>query len=185
MTLFAFKEDSILNDGFARGVNYFVWGLIIIFAIIGESSFSMPIWGIPATAVFSGIGTALCLEKVMKKTTFFEWDYTERKKKERFIACYVMICAMLCSFIAIDAVLIYKTLVDYDLHWFFKVVPIVLLLFFMFNVLNIVSLFYPLFENDIHTAYKIQKKPDNWQDDGPEINNDDEVAEIMRRDWGK
>ncbi|MBR4783315.1 MAG: hypothetical protein IK023_05440, partial [Bacteroidaceae bacterium] len=40
---------------------------------------------------------------------------------------------------------------------------------FIFNICNIVSLFYPLFANDISMPYKIQKKPDNWQDAGQEM----------------
>ena len=184
MILFAYKENSILNNGFVRGLNYVVWVLIFILAVTGEGSFSMPIWSPFAIALFSGIGTTYCLERVLKKTTFFEWDYTERKKKERFITCYVLICAALCSFISIDAILIYKALTSHELHWFLRAVPFMLLFFFLFNVLNIVSLFYPLFENDIKPAYKIQKKPENWKEDGPEINDDDEIMDIMRRDFG-
>ena len=80
--------------------------------------------------------------------------------------------------------MIYKALTSHELHWFLRAVPFMLLFFFLFNVLNIVSLFYPLFENDIKPAYKIQKKPENWKDDGPEINDDDEIMDIMRRDFG-
>ena len=59
--------------------------------------------------------------------------------------------------------------------------PVLLL---SFNLCNIVSLFYPLFENDLKIAYKIQKKPQNWQEKGKEIKDEDEVKEIMRRDFG-
>ncbi len=38
--------------------------------------------------------------------------------------------------------------------------------------------------SDLTLGYKIQKKPDNWQDGGQEIKNEDEIKEIMHRDFG-
>ena len=57
-------------------------------------------------------------------------------------------------------------------------------LFFGFNLPNIPSLYFPVFENELTLGYEIQHKPNNWKEDGEEIKNSDEVKEIMRRDWG-
>ena len=184
MTFLSFKEDSILNNGFARGVNLVVWVLILIACIAGENVIRFPAWRFLVVAVIAGIATAICLEKVMEKTTFYEWDYTERKKKSRFSTCYVMICSSLWVCIWVTAFLIYDTLAIGDLHWVIRLFPIAAILFFVFNVLNLISLFQPVFEHDLKTAYKIQKKPENWIEDGSEINDDDEIRDIMRRDFG-
>ena len=57
------------------------------------------------------------------------------------------------------------------------------IVFFAFNLCNIISLYYPVFKSDLTLGYKIQKKPDNWQDRGREIKNEDEIKEIMHRDF--
>lgn len=174
MVLFSFKENSILNNGFARGVNLIVWVLVFIICITNEGVVKFPAWGVFAIAIVTGIATPICLEKVVEKTTFFEWDYTERKKKFRFITMYVMICSALWVFISVDAFLIYGAFIC-DSHWFIKLMPIILVVFFIFNLLNICSLFYPVFEYSLKPANKFQKKPKNWQEDGPEINDDAEI----------
>lgn len=184
MTLFGFKDNSILNNGFARGVNLVVWVIIFAVCIFGDYILKFPAWRILTTAASTGILTAFCLERVIKTTTFYEWDYTERQKKSRFIVMYVMFCSTIWTCVLINAFLIYDAFTASELHWFIRSLPVASFCFFVFNILNIPSLFYPAFKDDLNTAYKVQKKPDNWQDDGPEINNDDEVAEIMRRDWG-
>ena len=182
MTLLSFKEDSILNNGFARGLNLVVWGVLLSICFAIEDAISFPVWGYFVVAFVTGIATSICLEKVLKNTTFFEWDYTERKKKSSFIVLYTTICSALWVFISADAFLVYKALVS-NISWLFKFVPIILIVFFVFNLLNICSLFYPIFEDYLKPAYKIQKKPDNWQENGPEINDEDEVHDIMRRDF--
>jgi hypothetical protein len=49
---------------------------------------------------------------------------------------------------------------------------------------NIPVLFHSTFQDVLKQSYKIQKKPENWQDDGKEIRPEDEIEEIMKRDWG-
>ena len=42
----------------------------------------------------------------------------------------------------------------------------------------------PIFEGDLTLGHKIQKKPDNWQDSGREIRNEDRIEDIWHRDFG-
>ena len=94
-----------------------------------------------------------------------------------------MVCSALWVFISSVVFLIYKVYIS-DLHWFIKLIPIIMLVFFVFNLLNICSLFYPIFEYSLKPAYKFQKKPKNWKEDGPEINDDEEIFDdILRRDF--
>lgn len=182
MTLFSFKENSILNNGFARGINIVLWAIVFI-TCLASGDLKIPVWWFFVVSIVTGLATPICLEKTIEKTTFFEWDYTERKKKFMFISMYVMVCSALWVFISSDVFLIYKVYIS-DLHWFIKLIPIIMLVFFVFNLLNICSLFYPIFEYSLKPAYKFQKKPKNWQEDGPEINDDEEIFDdILRRDF--
>lgn len=171
MTLFSFKEK--LNNGFARGINIVVW-VIVFITSLASGDIKIPFWWFFVASIVTGIATPFCLEKTVEETTFCEWDYTERKKKFRFITMYVMICSALWVFISVDAFLIYKVFIN-EFHWFIKLIPIILFFFFVFNLLNICSLFYPLFEYSLKPAHKLQNKPKNWQEDGPEINDDAEI----------
>lgn len=173
MTLLSFKEKSILNNGFARSLNIVVWAIVFIISL-ASGDLKIPVWWFLVVSSVTGIATPICLEKTIEKTTFFEWDYTERRKKFRFIAMYVMICSALWVFISSDAFLIYKVFIS-DHDWFFKLIPIIMLVFFLFNLMNICSLFYPIFEYSLKPAHKFQKKPKNWQEDGPEIHDNAEI----------
>ena len=122
---------------------------------------------------------------IVRKTTFYEWDYTERKKKHRFTMSYALICMFISSLMMIGIMICvyYLPHVLYEsklLAAMFVFIP----LFLLFNILNIPSLYYSIFEDDLKLAYKIQKKPEHWKEDGKEIQPEDEINEIMNRDWG-
>ena len=67
---------------------------------------------------------------------------------------------------------------------FVLVVNTLSFLLVIINPLRLVELYYPIFKDELETAYKIQKKPDGWIDKGKEIDNKDEIMERMERDFG-
>ena len=190
MKFITYKEDSILNNSFVRRVNFVLMILctFLVFGMIEETR--IPIWLIVILVLGGVFLCGICIDKALTNTTFYEWDYTERKKKHRFTISYVIMCMLLCSILCISIANAYSFLVCPKEGWkiegiifasFLSFAPVLLLIT---NILNIISLYYPVFEDDITMAYKIQKKPDNWQDDGMEIKNDDEVKELFYRDFG-
>lgn len=184
MKLFIFNEDSKLNNSIVRSINAILLFLLISVGITNKELFKIHFFCFVLIPILSSVICTFSTYYVYKNTEFYEWDYTERQKKRRFIITYVFICNILSNMFifsiinAYYAIISVKVLIGGIILFTF---PVLLL---SFNLCNIVSLFYPLFENDLKIAYKIQKKPQNWQEKGKEIKDEDEVKEIMRRDFG-
>lgn len=185
MKLFEYNEKSILDNGFARTVNGVVMAFFLIIISSNSSGISTPHWTFPTISLLSALSTAFFVGHVEKKTEFYEWDYTERQKKRRFLSKYATISVFL-SILFFDSILmaylLYREygLEDSSIAIIALFPPIIL----AFNLCNIGSLYHMFFKEEIELSYKIQKKPDNWQDNGKEIKNSDEVKEIIQRDFG-
>lgn len=176
-------ENSILNNALARVVNAAVLIFCIMMTISVENSPSAV--GLKIALILSGtILYLICFKITFRKTKFLEWDYTERQKKKRFTYTYSFICIILTVMLCLSV----KNICDFHpwTEWKTEGIVIVCIIPFviLFNILNIKSLFFPVFEDELEIPYKIQKKPDNWRDDGKETNNDDEIREIIWRDFG-
>lgn len=184
MKLFLYNKKSFLNNSIVRIFNYIILGIVLVGGISNATSFSLS-FGMAVLISFSvSILSSLITYKVVSDTEFYEWDYTERKKKIRFAFTYMLICVFICSLFAFSIVVAYWAISENNMSLLGEAIFIFPIVFFAFNLCNIISLYYPLFENDLTLGYKIQKKPDNWQDRGREIKNEDEIKEIMHRDFG-
>lgn len=182
MKLFGFNKDSILNNSTARIINNVVIGIVVLVGISNESEIKFNLLSLFLLILISSIISVYSTYKVVESIDFYEWDYTERRKKYRFCFTYLFICIILSSLFTLSCYIWYL-FVSYDISFVGKVLGVLPSIIFGFNILNIVSLFYPLFEDDLTLAYKIQKKPDNWQDKGKDIKNECEIEEIVCRDF--
>lgn len=181
--LFSFNEKSILNNGIARNINGISLGVIGFLGIANEAEFEFKLRSIIFLILASSILSIYAANRMIKGIDFFEWDYTERKKKSRFVAKYLLICSIFSSLFMLSGYILYLFMFD-DMPVVSKILGILPTIIFGFNILNIVSLFHPFFAQELTLGYKIQKKPENWQDNGREIKNEDEIEEIMHRDFG-
>lgn len=175
-----------MDKSLVRGVNYTLLGLLAIGPLLNQEfkGVLLSFFNLVAIIIGSAIITEFCFNKVEKNTTFYEWDYTERKKKSRFLHTYIVICIILSTCLMLSLCIAYNTMFDEDIPIGLKILEFLPILIFSFNLVNIPTLFYSSFDGDLTKSYKIQKRPDNWQDDGREIKPEDEIEEIMRRDWG-
>ena len=184
MQLFTFNEKSILNNPVPRTINAICLGVLIACGMSTEGLFEFNFWWCILNPIIASSICAYITNKVYFNTDFFEWDYTERQKKRRFIVSYFFICNILSNMFILSIVLTYYAIISEKVPIGGIILLTLPILLLAFNICNIISLFYPLFEKDLKIAYKIQKKPQNWQDRGKEIKDEDEVKEIMHRDFG-
>lgn len=180
--LFAFDEKSKLNNGTVRTINAILFVLVLAFGISNAHILRLPFWMIVAIPFLSSFVSYFAISTVVNNTTFCEWDYTERKKRNRFILGYAFMANIFSSMLIFSIAVAY-VVIKKDCNLSCVIVFSVPVVFFVFNLLNIVSLYYPFFEKELTIGYKMQKKPENWKESGREINNDDEVEEIIRRDF--
>lgn len=184
MKLFLYNEKSFLNNSIVRILNYIILGIVLVGGITNASSLSLS-FGIIIIISFSvSILSSVITYKVISDTEFYEWDYTERKKKFRFTIKYMLLCVFISSLFTFSIVIAYLAISENNMSLLGEAIFIFPIVFFAFNMCNIISLYHPVFDSDLTLGYKIQKKPDNWQDRGREIKNEDEIKEIMHRDFG-
>lgn len=183
--LFSHREESALKNKAIRVTNYLSVFFVIACGVSNASLTSHSLLEFIILSIFVSIASERIISKVISETTFFEWDYTERRKKTRFSQEYSSLCVLFCSLFAISIIVAYRIISNADEI----TIPLVLIvsiptILFAFNLCNIVSLYFPLFEDDLTVAYKIQKKPENWQEQGKEITKEDMLNEIIERDFG-
>lgn len=184
MKLFVYNEKSILNSGTVKTINAICLGALVAIGLSTGGLFEFNFWWCILIPIISSAICAFATYKVYIGTDFFEWDYTERQKKRRFIVTYIFICNILSNMFVFSIIIAYYTIMTVKMPIGGILLSIFPILLIAFNLCNIVSLFYPLFEDNLKIAYKIQKKPQNWQEKGEEIKDEDEVKEIMHRDFG-
>lgn len=187
-----FKEKSRVNTDTVRTINKIVAFILFMITVSMlatevESIFPIPLPLVILSVLVGCIWFCINLEIVLKHTTFYEWDYTERMKKARFTTFYcglnsfftIMFCISLCVLILNS--IKYGFVDGWFSFFLFLSIPC---FWFLFNLMNTISLWHSFFKEDLEMAYKIQKKPDNWIESGREIKPEDEISEIMRRDLG-
>ncbi len=194
--IWGYHENSFLTRGWIRTTNYI---LVIILTIstpsiepfLFKTNIIEFLWWILISVIIGSLLAIYLTEKNLKHTEFFEWDYTERKKKVRFILT-VMFFATFFSVLSIISFAILKIEASINgIEGYLDTTPVIIILIriatpiiFMFNSVKCVDLFYYFFESDLNPAYKIQVKPKNWITDGEEIKDENEIKEIIKRDWG-
>lgn len=195
------NSESIFSNDLIRWLNYillFVVGyanLTFIFAYIEvELEIHSYVLYILISLIFGLTITLWIIDKRIDHTQFFLWDYTERKKKDRYLFKLFFVCGFLCI-ISVNILFLYSFIIWHSLKYatdyyissnkvFVIAINISSILLAIINPLRIVELYYPIFKDELETAYKIQKKPVGWIDVGKEIDNKDEIVEIMERDFG-
>lgn len=175
-------SESILNNGFIRGLD----GLLLILCgtleFCSESEFYLKLKLIIPCVIVSAILVTFNYDRVQKNVEFFEWDYTERKKRESFLISYLFINGFFSILVTFCAAMSF-TFIYYVHNYTIFAISLLPLVLILFNMIFTVSIWYNAFEKDLTLSYKIQKKPDNWQESGREIKPSDEYDEIMRRDF--
>ena len=195
------NSESFFSNDLIRWLNYillFVIGyanLIFISAYIEvELEIHSYVMYFPISLIFSLSIALWIIDKRIDHTQFFLWDYTERKKKDRYLFKLFLVSGFLCvisvNVLFLNSYIIWHSLkhdTDYFMGWdrtFVLVVNTLSFLLVLINPFRLVELYYPIFKDELETAYKIQKKPVGWIDAGKEIDNKDEIVEIMERDFG-
>ena len=174
-------QNSWLNNNVVRSIDG-IFAILSILCLCNEELYLGFIAIVPSLFV-SILLIVFSYKRVQKAIDFYEWDYTERKKKGRFLNNYLVLNGIFTIFFVFWlAFSISELYYKHDLLAFGS--DAFVSLFFLFNMIYTISIWYPVFEDDLTLAYKVQKKPDNWQDNGPEINPSDEIEEIRMRDWG-
>ncbi|WP_290055018.1 hypothetical protein [uncultured Muribaculum sp.] len=153
MKLFIYNEESILNNPISRWVNVIIVTIITLIFIGNEA---MPptitYWGLAFIIIFSSLCISYCYSRTMSKTHFFEDDKRERDKKDKFSAIYILISSVLSCALAVAFAICYQVylLTGFnDFCWVMTFIPIPILIF---NLLNIPSLYYPLFEDALQIS---------------------------------
>jgi len=189
--LFTYNEFSILNKRFIRTLNYILLCICILFMyplidnpdLIVSSLPGFIFIGIFALSIINSIIVYLKLNSI----EFFEWDYTERKKKGRVSGALILITTIFSSFLILSSILFINKTYIYiygKFNLLCTVVNFITPLLMLVNLIKSFELHYFLFEDNLKTAYKIQKKPEGWISDGVEVNPNNEIKEIMFRDFG-
>lgn len=151
--MFIYDRDSFFANDIVRWIDYALLLVILVLPIaasVHEHPFNLHFVCIIAGAL---IGIAITGHAV-KNTTFFIGEFGEREaeKKVRFAMSYATVAFILCT-----ALLFYLSYLYFVIRagsdnnmsiWgyvLFIIPPIILII----NILNIGSLFYPVFEDDI------------------------------------
>lgn len=147
MIHFAFNEDSYLNNPFVRSVNWIILFLLFICFIGNEAT--PPIksyWQLFFIIIISSLCIYFCSFLTMRDTHFFEEQKEEREKKFNYLLTYIFIASILSISLALALVIFYGVFVDenYNASILIFLIPV---LVFIFNLVNIPSLFFPLFES--------------------------------------
>lgn len=183
MKLFSFNEKSVLNSSLLRRLNELLFVCIILLGLSNKTCFEISFWCVVVMPIAVSILSTYGFNVIIKNTHFYEWDYSERCKKKRFLVKYVTMLSFISAMFSASVLIAYLSL-SFEMKFAGHIMFILPVLFFGFNLPNIPSLYFPVFENELTLGYEIQHKPNNWKEDGEEIKNSDEVKEIMRRDWG-
>lgn len=168
----AYNEDSFVNNSTVRWLNNAVLVVYAVFAILQfASSWSE---GIPqmeflnttpySIEVYISASISISMiTKVLQETEFFEWDSTERKKKVRFTIRYARFNFV---FSALFVHEIFFAVYNYRMfdHISLIIIEIFMVLYFLFNLCNIVGLHFSYFEQDLAQSWETPEKPDNWQE---------------------
>ncbi len=191
----SYNEDSFLSKSYIKGINYVIL-IILLFLFFSSILVYDDISTLKAlrytylSTLMGVIVGCIISNKIIKDTEFFEWDFTERKKKQRFTVMLYLICITLSitSFITLGIATLEMNHISMKFYLeftpsFIIVIRIITPIYLFFNSLFCVSLFHSIFKAELLPAYKIQSKPQNWIDEGVEIKDEDEIKEIMNRDF--
>lgn len=164
---FYFKEESILNNSIVRGINNTLLVLLILLPPCNPSlNIQLSYLNLLAIIILCPMITGFCIDRVLKCTKFYEWDYKERKKKERFIIGYGGICTILSICLMLSLCIFHNTLYSReDVPIFVMGVIALPPIIFIINIINIPSLFYSFLKEELQTdkLHILKEMPNNWE----------------------
>lgn len=153
MKLFIYNEKSILNNAVSRWINFIIMTIITLLFICNEA---MPptitYWGLTFIIIFSSLCVSFCYDITMSKTQFYEDDIRERKKKYEFSIRYIMASSILSCTLAVAFAICYQAYFQIEFNQFYLIMSFIPIPVLIFNLLNIPSLYYPLFKDVLRTS---------------------------------
>jgi len=162
-TFFAFNENSIFNTSIARGINVILL-IICIFLIIGnEAVFSFNWRELFFIFTISLIISVSFTFTIVNNTTFFEWNYNERKKKLDFSIIYMMVCSFFSFITCLYSYTIFFKIFD-DCNILAITILSIPVFILIINLLCITELCFPIFESCLSIGY-IEEPPMKWRQD--------------------
>lgn len=162
-TFLSFNEDSILNTSIARGINAVLLIFCSILTVGNEAVFSFnwrELFFIIIISLFISISLTF---SIVNNTTFFEWDYYERKKKNDFSIIYMTVSSFFSFIICLYTYTIYFKIFD-DCNILTIVILSIPIFIILINLLCITELCYPIFKNCLSISY-VEEPPANWRQD--------------------
>lgn len=168
MKFFEYDENSLLDIDFVRYLNYLVLILLVVISFSADIKSEVPLYFSSIRPFIVLILSVYSIKKTLNKIEFFEWDYTERQKRNRYIYHYAILCIFFSGLMVENLSFVLASVKE---EWF-KIEGLLVYLLpfwvFLINWLNIPTLHYWIFEKDIHQNTILQKKP-KWWDSGYEI----------------
>lgn len=168
MNLFYFNENSCLNNGVVRTINFVLLALFILSNLsspLFKTFISLSRIEILLIVFLTGILSQYASDKIISGTDFHEWDYNERKKKKSFTIKCIFISSIISNLIMFSIIFAYHAYNKYnDITQPYNIICIITILYFLFNYLNIGVLYYPLFADELEQSFDTEDKPKDWQD---------------------
>lgn len=129
MVIWGFNEDSVLNRAWVRVLN----GIILIpFLLLIMSTDVISVKITPLSIIYILASVGVSISYTLKRIKWLEVDKKESKRKESFIITY---CCISIAYAFIIATLIESSIVIQQYN-----INIVLILYFVFNKINLCSL---------------------------------------------
>ena len=151
--MFVYDQDSFFAKDIVRWIDYallFIFLVLPLAASVDGQEFNVHFLCIITGALFAMGITGHALDK----TDFFieELGEKEANKKVNYALVYATISFILCTSLVFYLSYFFFILSDryaFDIPFWGYLIPLPILLFFLLNIFNIGSLFYPLFAKDL------------------------------------
>lgn len=189
--IFTYNENSLLNNEVVRVVNYIILLLSIFMLHVFITNSSIGYKDISLNIIIGIISITIIIPTItnlkLNSVDFFEWDYTERKKRGRISNGLIVLSTIFSSTFVLSIILIVGDPLIFvygKFNLFLTISHLIIPFSMLVNLIKSYELHHFIFEDDLKQAYKIQRKPEWWIEEGKEINPDDEIKEIMQRDFG-
>lgn len=148
MKLFIYNEKSILNNPVSRWINFIIMSILTLLFICNEATPpTITYWGLAFIIMFSSICMSFCYDITMQKTKFYDDGTGERNKQNEFSIRYIMVSSMLSCALAIACAICYQAYFQIGFNRFYCMMSFIPIPILIFNLLNIPSLYYPIFKD--------------------------------------
>ena len=161
MVLFAYDEKSILNSWTIRNVNYILMFIAVLGGFGNETDFTLSSAYFAVAPIVTAALVVLFVNLAITRTTFFEWDRRERKRKSDFVIKYTFVCSVLTGLMVSSicvAISIIKEGADFIVGTLF-VLPSI---YYAIQIPFLCTLYYPLFKDALQLSEYTRDKPKDW-----------------------